>query len=80
LEVDICIGRKCTDEITGKIVAFALSFAIDYGTTKGLGRHDIEIKPQWLPSLRKSEYAFTILYVSNDSRQHHRYINTYFAA
>ncbi|PQE27365.1 hypothetical protein CJF32_00000332 [Rutstroemia sp. NJR-2017a WRK4] len=44
------------------IVAFALSFAIDYGTTKGLGKHDVEIEPQWLPSLRKSEYAFTILY------------------
>ncbi|KAM3086943.1 hypothetical protein ACMFMG_001059 [Clarireedia jacksonii] len=44
------------------IVAFALSFAIDYGTAKGLGRHDVDIKPEWLPSLRKAEYAFTILY------------------
>jgi fucose permease len=44
------------------LIAFGLSFAIDYGTSKGLGRHDSDIPPEWLPALRRSEYAFTILY------------------
>ncbi|KAH7420176.1 MFS transporter-like protein [Cadophora sp. MPI-SDFR-AT-0126] len=43
-------------------LAFGLSFSIDYGTSKGLGRHDIDIPTSWLGSLRGSEYAFTILY------------------
>jgi fucose permease len=45
-----------------QFIAFGLSFTIDYSTTKGLGRHDIDIPTSWLPSLRRSEYAFTILY------------------
>lgn len=48
-----------------KFIAFGLSFAIDYGTSKGLGRHDIDIPHNWLSSLRQSEYAFTILYVGS---------------
>ncbi|CZR60673.1 related to L-fucose permease [Phialocephala subalpina] len=43
-------------------IAFGLSFSIDWGTLKGLGRHDADIPESWLPSLRSSEYAFTILY------------------
>ncbi|PVH80503.1 MFS general substrate transporter [Cadophora sp. DSE1049] len=43
-------------------LAFGLSFSIDYGTSKGLGRHDIDIPESWLGSLRGAEYAFTILY------------------
>jgi len=43
-------------------IAFGLSFTIDYSTSKGLGRHDGDISPEWLPLLRRSEYAFTILY------------------
>ncbi|TVY14212.1 L-fucose-proton symporter [Lachnellula arida] len=43
-------------------IAFGLSFAIDYGTSKGLGRRDADIAPEWLGPLRSSEYAFTILY------------------
>ncbi|KAI8624836.1 fucose permease [Xylariaceae sp. FL1651] len=44
------------------VLAFGLSFAIDYGTTKGLGRHDANIaSDEWNP-LRRSEYAFSILY------------------
>ncbi|TGJ87045.1 hypothetical protein E0Z10_g1767 [Xylaria hypoxylon] len=43
-------------------LAFGLSFAIDYGATKGLGRHDANIHASdWNP-LRRSEYAFTVLY------------------
>ncbi|KAF8849314.1 MFS general substrate transporter [Acephala macrosclerotiorum] len=43
-------------------IAFGLSFSIDWGTAKGLGRHDVDIPESWRPSLRRSEYAFTILY------------------
>ncbi|TVY32302.1 Glucose/galactose transporter, partial [Lachnellula subtilissima] len=43
-------------------IAFGLSFAIDYGTAKGLGRRDADIASEWLGPLRSSEYAFTILY------------------
>jgi len=43
-------------------LAFGLSFSIDYGTTKGLGRHDVDIPQSWLRQLRGGEYAFTILY------------------
>ena len=44
-------------------IAFGLSFAIDFSTSKGLGSRDEDIKKEWLPALRSSEYAFTILYV-----------------
>ncbi|KAE8453898.1 hypothetical protein EG329_007674 [Mollisiaceae sp. DMI_Dod_QoI] len=43
-------------------IAFGLSFSIDYGAARGLGRHDIDIPDSWLAPLRRSEYAFTILY------------------
>ncbi|KAJ5041246.1 uncharacterized protein L3040_005794 [Drepanopeziza brunnea f. sp. 'multigermtubi'] len=43
-------------------LAFGLSFAIDFGVSKGLGRHDVDIPKSWLGALRGSEYAFTILY------------------
>ncbi|TVY84482.1 L-fucose-proton symporter [Lachnellula suecica] len=45
-----------------KFLAFGLSFAIDYGASKGLGRHDGDIPQEWQAPLRRSEYAFTILY------------------
>lgn len=45
------------------ILAFGLSFTINYGTRKGLGRHDDDIPDQDQGALRKSEYAFSILYV-----------------
>ncbi|CZT52783.1 related to L-fucose permease [Rhynchosporium secalis] len=44
------------------LLAFGLSFAIDFGTARGLGRHDVDIPESWNRSLRGSEYAFTILY------------------
>lgn len=44
------------------ILAFGLSFSIDYGTVKGLGRHDKNIPPKDWDPLRRSEYTFTILY------------------
>jgi fucose permease len=45
-----------------QFIAFALSFSIDWGTSKGLGRHDVDIPQSWLTSLHQTEYAFTILY------------------
>lgn len=44
------------------LLAFGLAFSIDYGTSKGLGKHDSDIPISDLPALYKSEYAFTILY------------------
>ncbi|KAI0394120.1 fucose permease [Xylariaceae sp. FL0594] len=44
------------------LLAFGLSFAIDYGTVKGLGRHDADISSDEWDPLRRSEYTFTILY------------------
>lgn len=46
----------------GQILAFALSFTIDYSTSRGLGRHQVDVPQAWVPSLLASEYAFTILY------------------
>ncbi|KAG9247962.1 putative L-fucose permease [Calycina marina] len=43
-------------------IALGLSFAINYGAWNGLGRHDVNIPDDWLPALRRSEYAFTVLY------------------
>jgi hypothetical protein len=57
-----------------KIIAFGLSFAIDYGDSKGLGRHDVDIPPDWFPSLRRAEYAFAVLYVcENQSNTINKY-------
>ncbi|KAA8569750.1 hypothetical protein EYC84_001333 [Monilinia fructicola] len=44
------------------LFAFGLTFSIDYATTKGLGKLDINIKDEWRPDLKKAEYAITVLY------------------
>jgi hypothetical protein len=44
-------------------LAFGLTFTIDLGTRKGLGRHDANIDPDDRGSLRRCEYVFSILYV-----------------
>lgn len=46
-------------------IAFGSSFAIAYGTGKGLGKVDADIKPSWEGALMRCEYAFSILYVSS---------------
>jgi hypothetical protein len=56
-------GSNGMSLIGKQFLAFGLSFSIDYGTTKGLGRHDVDIPQSWLRQLRGGEYAFTILYV-----------------
>lgn len=43
-------------------LAFGTSFAICYGTSVGLGRHEVDVPAQWDAALRKSEYAFSVLY------------------
>lgn len=44
------------------IIDFGLSFAICYGTAWGLGQHEANIPPSWQPTLRRANYAFTVLY------------------
>ena len=45
-------------------MAFGFSFSICYGTGVGLGRHEANVAPQDRESLKKAEYAFSVLYVS----------------
>jgi len=47
-----------------QILAFGLSFSVAYGTSTGLGLRDANIPDDWEYPLRKCEYAFAILYVS----------------
>ncbi len=56
-------GARCGVLIRFKFIAFGFSFSICYGTSVGLGRHQADIKPQWEHLLKKSEYAFSVLYV-----------------
>jgi hypothetical protein len=39
-----------------------MSFAVDFGTSKGLGRQDSDIPPAWDAPLLASEYAAFVLY------------------
>ncbi|KAI0015180.1 major facilitator superfamily domain-containing protein [Xylariomycetidae sp. FL0641] len=48
--------------IVAWVLAFALSFSIDYGTKKGLGRHDQDIRQDDWDPLRRCEYVFSVLY------------------
>ncbi|KAH4412447.1 hypothetical protein HBI25_054950 [Parastagonospora nodorum] len=44
------------------ILAFGASFAICYGTTKGLGRRQEDIPTGWQQPLKKSSFVFSVLY------------------
>lgn len=46
-----------------QLIAFGFCFSICWGTSVGLGRHEVDVKPEWQSSLKKSEYAFSVLYV-----------------
>ncbi len=46
-----------------QMIAFGLSFSICYGTSVGLGKHEVDLLPQWRSTLRKCQYAFSVLYV-----------------
>lgn len=39
-----------------------MSFAICYGTYNGLGRHESDVPDSWQSALKKSQYAFSVLY------------------
>ena len=54
--------------IVAWLIAFALSFVINLGTKRGLGRHDADIPENSWDDLRACEYAFSILYVRPSSR------------
>lgn len=47
------------------LFAVFLSFSIQLGTTRGLGRHDVNISESDRPSLRICEYVFSVLYVGD---------------
>ncbi|KAF2004829.1 MFS general substrate transporter [Amniculicola lignicola CBS 123094] len=44
------------------LLAFGTSFTICHGTSVGLGRHAEDIPPAWEVSMKKSAYAFSVLY------------------
>ncbi|KAI9680534.1 MAG: hypothetical protein M1817_003974 [Caeruleum heppii] len=44
------------------VLAFGLSFSICFGTSRGLGLRDADIRPEWEASLIRSEYVFSVLY------------------
>ncbi|RFU72819.1 mfs transporter [Trichoderma arundinaceum] len=44
------------------LISFFLSFTICYGVANGLGKHDDDIPPEQIPTLRHCEYVFSILY------------------
>ncbi|KAF7193563.1 L-fucose-proton symporter [Pseudocercospora fuligena] len=43
-------------------ITVGLAFSICYGTVNGLGRHEVDIPGDWQSTLRKCNYAFSILY------------------
>ncbi|KAF2184446.1 MFS monosaccharide transporter-like protein [Zopfia rhizophila CBS 207.26] len=44
------------------LLAFGTSFSVCYGTSVGLGRHEMDVPPEWDSALKKSEYMFSVLY------------------
>ncbi|KAI9725607.1 MAG: hypothetical protein M1834_009762 [Cirrosporium novae-zelandiae] len=44
------------------MLGFGIAFSICYGTSVGLGRHEVDVRPEWESSLKKSEFAFSVLY------------------
>ncbi|KAF1839291.1 MFS monosaccharide transporter-like protein [Decorospora gaudefroyi] len=48
--------------IAAWILAFGASFCICYSTTKGLGRRQQNIPPEWQEPMKKSSYVFSVLY------------------
>ena len=46
-----------------QLIAFGFSFSICYGTSVGLGRHEMYVQASHRVPLKKAEYAFSVLYV-----------------
>lgn len=49
--------------IVAWILSFGASFAICYGTSKGLGRRQQDIPPEWQEPMKQSAFVFSVLYV-----------------
>lgn len=52
------------------LIAFFLGLTINFGTKRGLGRHDTNINHVDRPGLRMCEYVFSILYVRSSVNCH----------
>lgn len=48
---------------SSQVIAFGLSFSICYGTSLGLGKHEVDLQPELRSALQKCEYVFSVLYV-----------------
>ena len=46
-----------------QVLALGTSIAICYGTSVGLGRHEVDVPADWASTLKKCEYIFAVLYV-----------------
>ncbi|PYH95121.1 MFS general substrate transporter [Aspergillus ellipticus CBS 707.79] len=44
------------------ILDFGFTFSLFYATRKGLGLHDVDVRPDQRPGLNRADYAFTVLY------------------
>lgn len=44
------------------LLAFGMTFAVCWGTRYGLGRHDDRVPDEWEVTLKKANYAFSVLY------------------
>ncbi|KAI6379951.1 hypothetical protein MCOR25_001849 [Pyricularia grisea] len=55
-------GRDDLSIVIAWLFAVGISVTIALGTHRGLGRHDEDIVPEYLPQLRRCEYVFSILY------------------
>ena len=52
-----------TTDVAKQLIAFGFSFSICWGTHVGLGRHEVDVLPQWQSGLKRAEYGFSVLYV-----------------
>ncbi|USW58583.1 Putative major facilitator superfamily, MFS transporter superfamily [Septoria linicola] len=62
----VAIVKKITWDDYFMLLAWAITVglcaSICLGTVNGLGRHEVDVPDSWQPSLRKSNYAFSVLY------------------
>lgn len=59
------VGKVAVDDyfmILALLIAIGLSSALCYGSAWGLGRHELDVPPEWQPTLLRADYAFTVLY------------------
>ncbi|KAM0715452.1 hypothetical protein Q7P37_008950 [Cladosporium fusiforme] len=59
------VKKVATDDysmVIAWIIAVGMTMSVIWGTRYGLGRHQENIPPDWLPTLKKYNYAFSVLY------------------